>query len=399
MIIRTRAKCTTCDSIYTLRIRVGNNPSQRHSIRCICCNEDMIAGLEIDFNNVKAKPVFIENCEETAEEGKVINLDPDHPVPDDMLHMDMIFPWMQHVEKSFYLNKRHPNFPEKASAGPIFVDIYQVLGSHHNIVPLWNSLKKAWSLSNSGKSDLSVKALIQYSTALGLKEPPSLNEAIYDFLVRLIMPAGEELIKNAAQLWKSLESSNPAQTRKFVTFYRSDLHKDNFARAFEVFSEYFKVYSDFSQTELYAKNDTKLPEKSTATSVSFKETKQFYGNAFEALTSNFTTLACINNLFAGRKYDEFKEMTLKMYLTINKANRQSPFESQKEFSAFSACIDSTLRNSSHHAAIKLENQKVVYRSGGTGAIHKINYSEYLLKCNQIMFSLAALTCLELVIAF
>jgi hypothetical protein len=359
----------------------------------------MIAGLEIDFENVKATPVFIENCEETTEEGKVINLDPDHPVPDDLLYMDMTFPWMHHVAKSFGLNEKHPNFPEKTGAGPVFVDIYQILGSHHKIIPLWNTLKKAWSLSNNGKIDLSLRALAKYANELGIKEPPSLNEAIYDFLARLIMPAGEELIKNAAQLWRSVEGSNPVHASEFVAFYKSDLHKENFARAFEVFSEYFKAYSDFSQTELYAKNSTALPDNTTATSVSFKETKQFYGNAFEALTSNFTTLACINNIHSGRKYDEFKEMTLKKYLTINKANRQSPFESQKEFSAFSACIDSTLRNSSHHAAIKFENQKVVYRSGGTGATHKISYSEYLLKCNHIMFSLAALTCLELVIAF
>ena len=38
-----------------------------------------------------------------------------------------------------------------------------------------------------------------------------------------------------------------------------------------------------------------------------------YGNAFEAFSSNVEVLAMLNNLIAGRRFDEFEKLTLDAY--------------------------------------------------------------------------------------
>lgn len=61
------------------------------------------------------------------------------------------------------------------------------------------------------------------------------------------------------------------------------------------------------------------------------------------------------------------------------------------------CLDSTLRNASHHKAMKLKHhgKTIKYQSGGTGSVKEIPYSGYLEKCNAITLSLACLYLVEL----
>ncbi len=127
----------------------------------------------------------------------------------------------------------------------------------------------------------------------------------------------------------------------------------------------------------------------------------FYGNAFEILTSNITVLACLNNILKGRAFDTFNQMDLEKYLTINKANRANTFKDTKEFYQFTKGLDSTLRYSSHHASMKYNKRKriITYRSGGTGSVKTISYTDYLVKCNEAFISAVALLMLELIIVF
>ena len=128
--------------------------------------------------------------------------------------------------------------------------------------------------------------------------------------------------------------------------------------------------------------------------------KMFYGDAFEVITSSFTVLACLNDIMKGRSYHEFEQMSLSKYITINKANRSNPFKNTDCFSIFSECIDSTIRNASHHQSMKINKQGIVlYRSPGSSNWKKIPYIKYLYMCNEIMLSICALQMLELLILF
>jgi hypothetical protein len=187
---------------------------------------------------------------------------------------------------------------------------------------------------------------------------------------------------------------------RFKDYYLSSLYSEHLERYFDIFSEYFQDYSEFNQTLMYAQYGLPLPPKAQASSRGFKRTKMFYGNAFEALTSNFTVLACLNNILNGRKYDTFDKMDLSKYLAIDKANRGNPFKDTQPFFEFARDLDSVLRNASHNGAMKIDrdNKVVSYRSGGTGVLHTIPYSEYLYKCNEIFLRVAALLLLELTIS-
>lgn len=168
----------------------------------------------------------------------------------------------------------------------------------------------------------------------------------------------------------------------------------------EIFAEFFRDYSEYDQIILYVKNCVPVPGGCVASSSGFSSTKMYYGNAYEAFTSNIATLACLNNIACGRAFDQFETMTLMKYLTISKANRGNPLKQNPQFSAFLDCLDSQLRNASHHGASKAVKRRtfIEYRSGGTGAKLEISYSKYLEKCGQIALSAAALLMVELVIS-
>jgi hypothetical protein len=62
-------------------------------------------------------------------------------------------------------------------------------------------------------------------------------------------------------------------------------------------------------------------------------------------------------------------------------------------------MDSTLRNASHHGAIKINRHgEITYRSGGTGELRKMPYSQYLYNCNEMVYRLMALLIIELAFA-
>ena len=150
---------------------------------------------------------------------------------------------------------------------------------------------------------------------------------------------------------------------------------------------------------MHAQLNIDLPPTFEASSSAFSKTKLFYGNAFENLTTNVATLACINNVASGRRFDEFKTMNLKDYLTINKANRCNPFKDEAVLMNIGNCLDSTIRNASHHGGMKLINngKKIQYRSGGNGAQRTMSYLDYIKACNEIMISTCALFALELAV--
>jgi hypothetical protein len=193
----------------------------------------------------------------------------------------------------------------------------------------------------------------------------------------------------------------PSEYEDFRRFYLMNLRSDHEARYFDVFAEYFRGFSELSQTLLICQHDLPLPENAEASSNAFAQTKMLYGNLFEAITSNFTVLACLNNVGNGRKYDSFSAMELKKYLTLNKAQRANPFTDNVAYVNLAKFLNSTLRNGSHHGAMTIDRKsgKVTYRSGGTGASHQITYADYLYRCNQVFLRLCALLMLELGIAF
>jgi len=401
VIVRYRVECLTCEKPYTLRIGLGHNQEQCHEITCENCNENFIVAVDVDFNEVTFKCRCVENCKPTNEEGLVINIDPYNPVPANLSHEDFVFPWMHHVRSNFKLEELLPKVERsnRPGNGPVMVDLFKMLGGQHLILDEWKLIKRGWSLTSNGKLDLAENQFKEYKH-IPFDGKPELDDILFNFSLGFISPNKYELFRKSAELYSSILKSYPSETSRFRDFYKNNLRKENLEKYFDIYSQYFRNYSEYAQTLLYIKNGVQLPKNSDASSNSFRETKLFYGNAFEAITSGFTVLACLNNVRNGRPYEQFEQMDLKKFLTTNKAGRANPFQNVPEFYAFAYCIDSVLRNSSHHGAIKINSKNIIsYRSGGTGAEHKIKYSEYITKCNEIMLGIAALVSLEILIAF
>ncbi len=192
---------------------------------------------------------------------------------------------------------------------------------------------------------------------------------------------------------------NPMEYTRLVSHYESDLKKDRFEAYSEILSEYFKGYGEFSQTLVYVRCQIELPPNAVATSSDFDGTKMFYGNAFEALGSNLDIPAAINNILRGRTFDQMQAMDLRQFRTINKANRTNCFADNADLSWLVTEYESTIRNASHHRWFKLDDSRshITYRSGGTGATHRISYAEYLCRCNKLAIQLMTLICWELLL--
>jgi len=353
--------------------------------------------MNCDIRTASTKVVTVENCANGGIEGTIMNLSPEFPIPKDQLHQDFIFPWMQHADRI-----------REAQAGFNIPDLSfssldeAVKFSERNPVlsVLWATVKSGWSLTHSGRYKIAESKLQSYKPT-GYAGPPIWNYVLFDFCYRLLNPGCKQLFEVAATLILEVKNTNPSEYERFISYYKAELYEENVERYFDIFKEYFKGYSDYSQTLFFIQHNITFDSNYCVTSRSFSSTKLFYGNAFEGLTSNLVVLACLNNIYCGRRYDQFQSMDLRKYLTINKANRASPFSDTPAFSALSDCLDSTLRNASHHGAIKTaHNHSVVtYRSGGNGAIRRMSYQEYLNKCNNIMISCTAVLMLELVLGF
>jgi hypothetical protein len=397
MVVRELIRCLTCGCPITLRISVGHNPYQEHAFLCPNCMEEITAGLEVDVDDVRTALKFVENCDQGEDEGVIVNLSPHFVIAAEDAHEDQTFGWMPQAEYLLKLNDLAPPPDEEARA--VFFDVYESLGGIPNLTMLWRTVRKAWSLTRNQRLGLAETTLKAYKPA-GYDDESTLANVLFDFCGRLLIPQRIEVLHRATEQLGPASQREPAEYTRFRDYYLGELQSAHMDRYYDIFSEYFRDFTEYDQTILYAKNGAEVPDGCVATSNGFRHTKMFYGNAFENYTANLTILACLNNILEGRPFDEFRDLNLKQYLTINKANRGRPFEHREEFAVFLTCLDSTLRNASHHGAMNLiDHRRVIeYQSGGTGAKKVISYSKYLGKCNQIMLSSAALLMVELLIA-
>ena len=137
--------------------------------------------------------------------------------------------------------------------------------------------------------------------------------------------------------------------------------EDRGERYFELIKAYFKCYDDFGQVHFRVVMGMDVPEGNVASSIDFDATRMFYGNAFEAFASSVDILAYLNNLNAGRRFNQFERLTQKEYLKLDKANRFEAFASLPEFTVICEERDNQIRNASHHEGMTMERKQRISR--------------------------------------
>ncbi|MBL0672137.1 hypothetical protein JD504_15370 [Aeromonas hydrophila] len=390
MVIREFIVCSTCENSYTLRIGVGFDPIQRHFFDCIHCYQTI--GIELNASQPPNAYVrTFENCsiKHETNDGIVMNLHPNCAFPVNHIHDPLYFASMTNMRLISKVMKLRPGkFQDVATqfdlpnAGELWKTIKTIINMEDKNVPgkIYNRQLQAY---NSTRKKHGVHYNIQNSA-----------DALHDFLDSLFYPK----INNISQPIISLIDSlfNQDKLNDFIKFYDSEILEQNKIRYLSILSDYFKYRDILGQIVTHARIDNDDVDNLIVASKNFDDVKLYYGQAYETLTSHFTILACLNNLLSGRRYDEFKAMTLNKYINdLEKAKKHNPFKDEGIFEPFTECLDSSLRNGSHHASIWRDGEVIKYRSGGTGAEKDISYSRYLHYCNKITISIAALLLIEL----
>ncbi len=335
------------------------------------------------------------NCEPASEEGLIVNLHPDYPIPEDQLHQDQVFPWLTHVHD---IAKKQLELLGDFSGFDSLEELSRAAAEIQTSQEAWPIIKKGWSLTRNGQDELAREVLKKYKSH-GYEEEPEINNVLFHFCGTLLLPGRSRLFEEANKFTATIFRNAPEEFHRFKLYFLAQRKAEHMDRYFDIFSEYFRDFGEFTQTLLLCRYNIPLPDNAASSSTAFPRTKMFYGNIYEALTSSFVVLASLDNIGKSRPFDQFEKMDLKKYLTINKAARASPFANTPAYATFAEGLDSGLRNASHHGAIKLDDLRRVisFRSGGTGTLRYIRYAEYLYMCNELLLKLSALLMLELLI--
>jgi len=337
---------------------------------------------------------FGENCSQAEEDTKgipVVNLHPAAAFKIQQFHDPMAFPSMQ------YLGLVSPFM--RIPAGTRHRDAAQNFELPETKM-LWTIVRSVLSLHLNGDPagvqtnqinryvEQRRKYLPHFACSTKFKCVASFfDDALFPEIGKLRQPLRGQI--------GELRTTYAQEMSDFQSFYRRELERDHINRYLHLFDDYFSNFDQFRQLLAYARIGRDDVDDLIVGAKHFNEIKLYYGQAYETLTSAYVTLACLNNVGAGRKYNAFASMTLTKYMKdVEKAKKSVPFNGQPVLAAFTKWEDSALRNGSHHASIARDGERVKYRSGGTGAERDIPYSRYIHLCNGITIACAALMLVE-----
>lgn len=229
-------------------------------------------------------------------------------------------------------------------------------------------------------------------------EELTIERAILAFAVRFLAPNGEnEIEKVLLEARRAMDANQQEFERMLADFGASKWERlDEYM---DVLDHFFRAYDEFNQTLVYVRLKRQMPEEPYAPSADFENTKLYYGEAFEALGSSLDLPVAINNIVAGRQYDQLNAITLTVYRSSDKGRRSEAVRGNPELLGLVDEYDNRLRNASHHRWLRLSNERseLSYRDGGNGAVQRLSYADYLKRCCAITAQLLVLAAVEAVL--
>lgn len=382
MIVRGYIKCSTCDYPHMPRVQVGIEPSQIHAFNCLNCNEPIKLSLNAKNGPFKVSLVPLENCEEIGEtECTPVYLCADFMAHPEQINERLSFPSMNLHHQVFNSPKVFEMMERAASSE----------APTHKIFDDWLAIEKIWRLEKSDKHIIA-KPLISKFAKEHERQDSNLSEILWSFL-NSVFPLKAELRLEL----KSIIQINPSEFRTFLKFYKKELKQHHRRSQFDIMSGYFKAYDQHSQLMIYIRLGTPLSNIGKATLVEFDKVRSFYASAYEFFAGAIAIYTCLNNIKEGRTYDQLKNITLKKYLETDKAKRRESILTNSVFASATVEFDSIIRNGSFHNwfFLQSDNETIEIRSGGTGALKQITYTEYLYHCGMMFKQFCQLFILEL----
>jgi len=226
-------------------------------------------------------------------------------------------------------------------------------------------------------------------------EDRPIEGALVGFFVRVLEPNGSGNLRRAAQEFERARSLNVHEFDRLLADFQP-VRWDRLDEYMDVLDHFFRAYDEFNQVFMYVRRGLALPEDPYAPSTDFENTKLYYGEAFEVLGSHIDLLAAVNNVTAGRRFDQLNQISLTSYRGSDKGRRNETLASSPELAWMVANYDNRLRNASHHRWLRLSHDRseLTYREGGDGAVRRLSYAEYLYQCCAITTQLMLLAALE-----
>lgn len=177
MIQRIYIECLTCEQEHILRVQIGTSSCQKHELFCTNCEQKIKISL-----NLNQSQGFIESIN-TDENCKLIKSDDItnmSQTPIRYLSSDIqVTEGAKNCEFSFPAMEILHRFESKLKAGEITSlperDIV-------HITKQWGIIKKAWSLSRSGHTELSKKEIKKYNDIKNL-DNIELDNALFEFSI------------------------------------------------------------------------------------------------------------------------------------------------------------------------------------------------------------------------
>lgn len=414
MTIRNKIKCKICEQNYLLRISLGHSEIQIHTFECKECGSNISVEVVIDFKNTNCQVLHKENCidtnfqdiifEDENQEYIVMNLHPELLVPNEFLHNPIystnIFE-TERIHKERFESEHFPKmtfeeFEENYKQSEMYTN------NLTNIEKNWLILKVLWKMinNNKNKEELIKKQIRKYKSNTIDSTHADFKEILFDFNNTLLFPDFIEKSPYFFKLFKdSINIPNSKNYKNFITYYKYNFFNEIMKKNLDIYSNFFDIYNEFRQLLLYVTTSQRIPIGHRVSSHDFEKTKLFYGQLYEAYTSNISLISMLHNLYQGREFDKFQNITLTQYLKIDKATRTDNFINTPDFNWFSEFISSKLRNASHHGNIELEGDIVIYKAGKSLNKYTMSYTRYLEICIQLFIRFVSLNQLALLLIY
>lgn len=379
-----------------LRIAIGDAKRQPHHFACMNCGEELEVVLTVGTGSNELAFMCSDKAEICGEAADTltVNLDPNFVFPKDQANSPLSFPRLEQISTMI---------EAMVSRGISLDQMARASGKRGPTFPTeWAHLRKAIGLEIRGKHKLSRREIDKSSELFYEDEKlNSLDHWLFQFLRRLIGPDNGQLFEKINEEVERIIEAKDAG--RFMEHYVVDLSCCRRDAYLAILTDFFRNYSEFSQVFYRVQLGIPAPEDAAVGSTNFENVKTFYGDAFETFAGLVELFTMLNNLDAGRAYDQGEQLTLKKYRELDNASKFNPFGSNAVFKELCMEIDNQIRNASHHRGIKLsaDRHSVLYRAGkgGTGEEQSMTYVTYLDRCTRIFMQIAVLLCAEIVMNF
>ena len=399
MISRIPLKCLACEHEITARVQVSHEADQRVSSVCPQCYTPFRLRLLLT-NPPHVSVEFVENCEPRPFEGpagSIITVGSGFLIARGRRHEEQYFPSMDMPEPTqAEIEAFIPEGYDRERDGPLMLDRVQLLGGMPMALEAWRKLRNAYRFVRTNQLARAQAPLRELMEEEDEATVYSILDVLVFFAVRFLEPNGKTDLDQLLVEVGRLRETDGVEVMRLVADFQPKLW-ERLDHTIEVLDQFFRGYDEFNQAFMYVRRNIDLPEDPYAPSTDFDHTRMFYGEAFEVLGSHIDLLAAVNNILAGRPFDQLSAITLAQYRTSDKGRRRATLEGNAVLRTLVEEYSNDLRNATHHRWLTLSHDRSMlsYRKGGNGEQVNLSYAEYLWRSGRITRQLLLLMALEI----